>query len=159
MIRASSAEQRAVTNTIPGNLVLYLHSGSGEWLPCLSVKASNEGVSLLALSFGDDRTPFLLREIDEHQCLQLGKAEARFTFPNLSGARPGPLALGSKGAAIAGRTGGTGGPLIERWWVIATGEPTPNEPGAFRPAAWEIGIYTGADFEQVLRFPLLPSSK
>jgi hypothetical protein len=154
MIPTSCVKYCTVAETIPGSLVLYHHSGSDDWLSCLSVK-DNSDVTLLALNFGDDdRSPFLLRNIADQHCLQLGKAEPRFIFPNPIGSRPGHLALGSSGPAIVGRANGLGSPPAEKWWLVSTGEATAIDRTALRPTAWEVGIYVASNFEKVLSFPL-----
>jgi hypothetical protein len=159
MIRASTTKTCTVAKTTAGSVVLYHHGapGSERWLSCLSVKASEDGgVTLLALDFGEGRMPFLMRDVGANQCVQLGPAEARFEFSGPTKPKAGALALSSNGPAVVGRLAGKDREPVEKWWVISTGEPMLAESSAFRPARWEIGIYTEGHFEQVATFPPPP---
>jgi hypothetical protein len=117
----------------------------------------SDAVSLLALNFGDGmpRAPFLLQDIADQKCLQLGKPEFRFTYPNPTiGSSPGHLVLGSSGAAIIGRVGGIHEQApTEESWLISTGEATDMDRASLRPTAWEVGVTNAAGvFEKVLSF-------
>jgi len=154
---ASCIKYCTVAETDPGSLVIFFAQGSGksgEWLACLSVK-HGDAVTLLALNFGDGagRSPFLLEDIAKQNCLQLGKAEFRFTYPNPIASSPGHLILGSSGAAIIGRVSAHGQMPTEKSWLILTGEATDIDRAALRPAGWEVGVINAGIYEKVLSFP------